>query len=167
MPARAPVGGCPYMSKGMEMAQMKSETTEVIINPRQSGYDPTRALTEPPLIRFVLIALSLLFLGLFLFVPLAVVFVTALEKGIQAYGQAVLEKDALSAIRLTLLTTIFSVVLNTVFGVASAWAITRFQFPGKNLLITWNVPMKLNRIIRKFCAASVGQFFMRASEKEA
>ena len=115
---------------------MSNENQEVIIDPRRAGYDPTRALTEPPVIRFILIALSLLFLGLFLFVPLTVVFATALEKGIQAYGQAVLEKDALSAIRLTLLTTFISVVLNTVFGVASAWAITRFQFPGKNLLIT-------------------------------
>jgi sulfate transport system permease protein len=87
-------------------------------------------------IRFILITLSLLFLGLFLFLPLAIVFATALEKGIQAYGQAVLERDALSAIRLTLLTTFVSVVLNTFFGLASAWAITRFQFPGKNLLIT-------------------------------
>ena len=115
---------------------MSNETQDVIINPSQSGYDPTRELTEPPVVRFILIALSLLFLCLFLFVPLAVVFATALEKGIQAYGQAVLERDALSAIRLTLLTAFFSVVLNTLFGVASAWAITRFQFPGKNLLIT-------------------------------
>ena len=109
---------------------------EVVIDPRRSGYDPGRALTEPPAVKWVLVGTALLYLGFFLLVPLAVVFGTALEKGFQVYLQVILDPDALSAIRLTLLTTAFAVVLNTVFGLASAWAITRFQFPGKNLLVT-------------------------------
>jgi sulfate transport system permease protein len=99
-------------------------------------------------VRWILIAVGLLFLAFFLLVPLAVVFVTAFEKGIGYYFQSVKDPDALSAIRLTLITAAFSVVLNTLFGVAAAWAVTRFRFPFKNLLITIiDIPFTVSPVI--------------------
>ena len=98
--------------------------------------DPARALTEPRWVRWLLISLAVLFIGLFLLLPLAQVFTAALAKGVQYYLNAVTEPTAFAAVRLTLITAFFSVIFNTLFGLASAWAITKFQFPGKNLLIT-------------------------------
>jgi sulfate/thiosulfate transport system permease protein len=98
--------------------------------------DPARSLTEPRWVRWVLISLAFLFITLFLLVPLAQVFAAALSKGLQYYLDAVREPVALAAIQLTLLAAFFSVIFNTLFGLASAWAITKFQFRGKNLLIT-------------------------------
>ncbi len=96
----------------------------------------TRNLTEPRWVRWALITVALLFIGLFLLVPLTEVFVSALDKGIAYYFEAIREPAALSAIKLTLITAFCSVFFNSIFGLASAWAITKFQFPGKNLLIT-------------------------------
>ena len=98
--------------------------------------DPERALTEPRWVRWSLITIALLFIALFLLVPLAEVFTSALDKGIAYYFEAVREPAALSAIKLTLIAAFFSVIFNSIFGLASAWAITKFRFPGKNLLIT-------------------------------
>lgn len=98
--------------------------------------DPSRSLTEPRWVRWTLIAAALLFMALFLLVPLAQVFASALDKGISFYYDSIRDPDALSAIRLTLLAAFVSVLFNTVFGVASAWAIAKFRFPGKNLLLT-------------------------------
>ena len=92
--------------------------------------------TESPLVRWVLIGLSLLFMGLFLVLPLAAVATEALRKGIGAYLEALREPDAWAAIRLTLLTAAISVPLNLVFGVAAAWAIAKFDFRGKAILTT-------------------------------
>jgi sulfate transport system permease protein len=75
------------------------------------------------------------FLTLFLFVPLALVFTEALRKGLQVYAEAITEENALSAIKLTLTVTAISVPLNAVFGVAAAWAIAKFSFKGKSLLL--------------------------------
>ncbi|HUO56898.1 MAG TPA: sulfate ABC transporter permease subunit CysW [bacterium] len=111
------------------------ETLIVTLQSQQIG-EPARALTEPRWIRWALIVLALLFIGFFLFLPLAQVFTAALEKGAGYYFEAIREPAALSAIKLTLITAFFSVVFNSVFGLASAWAITKFRFPGKNLLIT-------------------------------
>jgi sulfate transport system permease protein len=94
----------------------------------------TSALREPALVRVVLIGVALLFLVLFVLVPLAAVFSQALEKGPAAYLRAVLQPEALAAIRLTLLCAAVAVPLNVVFGVAAAWAIARYEFPGKQLL---------------------------------
>ena len=91
---------------------------------------------DPAPVRWLLIAVALLFLGLMLFVPLAAVFWEALRKGGDAYLTALTEPDALSAIRLTLLTAAIAVPCNLVFGVAAAWAIAKFEFRGKNILIT-------------------------------
>src|SRR5512134_3685855 len=93
-------------------------------------------MTEPLLLRWTLTGAALLFLGVFLFVPLASVFAQALEKGAGVYLSALREPDALSAIRLTLLTAAIAVPLNLVFGVAAAWAVAKFDFRGKNVLVT-------------------------------
>src|SRR5512146_168374 len=85
-------------------------------------------LTEPALVRWGLTAAVLLFLALFLFVPLVSVFVQALDKGLGPYFAAIVEPDALSAIKLTLLAAAISVPLNLVFGVAAAWAVAKFDF---------------------------------------
>jgi sulfate transport system permease protein len=94
------------------------------------------ALSEPRWLRITLIGLTLLFLGLLLVLPLTTVFLQAFSKGMQVYLQAVREPAALAAIRLTLLVAAISVPLNAVFGVAAAWAIAKFDFRGKSLLVT-------------------------------
>jgi sulfate transport system permease protein len=95
-----------------------------------------RLATEPWPIRLLFILLTLAFLGLFLGLPLAAVFAQAFSSGQVAYFEALKDPDTLSAIRLTLLTAAVSVPLNVVFGVAAAWAIAKFEFRGKNLLLT-------------------------------
>jgi len=82
----------------------------------------------------VLILLALVFLTLFLLLPLATVFVEALRQGLGPYLEAIKEPEALSAIRLTLLVAVIAVPMNLVFGIAAAWAMTRFEFRGKALL---------------------------------
>lgn len=96
----------------------------------------TRATTEPAIVRWALTGIILAFLSLFLLLPLAAVFAQALEKGVATYLDSLREPDALAAIRLTLLTAAIAVPLNLVFGVAAAWAIAKFDFVGKYLLIT-------------------------------
>jgi sulfate transport system permease protein len=91
---------------------------------------------EPLWVRWTLVAVTIGFLSLFLFVPLAAVFAEALRKGVGAYLASFRDPVALSAIRLTLLTAAIAVPANMVFGLAAAWAIAKFEFPGKSLLIT-------------------------------
>lgn len=86
--------------------------------------------------RWLLIAIALAFVGLFLVLPLAAVFAQAFERGFRAYLTALQEPDALAAIRLTLLTAGLVVPLNLIFGIAASWAIAKFEFRGKSLLIT-------------------------------
>ncbi|HEX4232694.1 MAG TPA: sulfate ABC transporter permease subunit CysW [Caldimonas sp.] len=106
------------------------------------------ATTEPVWVRRALIAVALLFLALFLFVPLVAVFAEALKKGISVYLAAIGEPDAVSAIRLTLIAAAISVPLNLVFGIAAAWAIAKFDFHGKNLLLTLiDLPFSVSPII--------------------
>jgi sulfate transport system permease protein len=107
-----------------------------------------RATTEPVVVRWLLISVALAFLVMFLFVPLIAVFVQALQKGIIVYLDALRHPDALAAIRLTLLTAAIAVPLNLIFGVAAAWAITKFEFVGKSLLITLiDVPFAVSPVI--------------------
>ncbi|MHB8111458.1 MAG: sulfate ABC transporter permease subunit CysW [Syntrophorhabdaceae bacterium] len=107
-----------------------------------------KELTEPRIVRWMLTGLAILFLGLLLFVPLAAVFSQALEKGIAFYLSALREPDAMAAIKLTLLTALISVPLNLVFGVIAAWAIAKFQFPGKNFLITLiDLPFSVSPVV--------------------
>ena len=84
----------------------------------------------------VLISIMLVYLSIFLLVPLIFIFVKAFEKGASVYLAAITESDALAAIRLTLLVAVIAVPLNTVFGIAAAWLITKFQFKGKQLLLS-------------------------------
>jgi sulfate transport system permease protein len=107
-----------------------------------------RVLSEPAAVRWTLIAVALVFLGLVLFVPLAAVFAEAFRKGVTAYFAAFTEPDALAAIKLTLLTAAIAVPANLVFGVAAAWAIAKFEFRGKNLLITLiDLPFAVSPVI--------------------
>jgi sulfate transport system permease protein len=106
------------------------------------------ALQDPSWVRYILIGLSLLFIGLFLIVPLAMVLIEAFAKGWSAYASSLTHPDTLSAIRLTLMTAAIAVPLTTVFGVSAAWAIARFEFRGKNLLITLiDLPFSVSPVI--------------------
>ena len=95
-----------------------------------------RATSEPVLVKLLLTAVAVGFLALFLVLPLVAVFAQALEKGWAAYFAALREPMALSALKLTLLTAGVAVPLNLLFGVAAAWAIAKFEFAGKNVLVT-------------------------------
>lgn len=113
-----------------------------------SGHHRFDATGEAPWVRYTLIAVAVLFLTLFLFVPLASVFYEALRKGVQTYWEALVEPDALAAIQLTLTVAAIAVPLNVVFGVAAAWAIAKFDFRGKNLLITLiDLPFSVSPVI--------------------
>ncbi len=105
-------------------------------------------ITEPALVRWGLTAVALVFLALFLVLPLAAVFSQAFEKGLGVYLAALKEPDALSSVKLTLITAAVTVPLNLVFGVTAAWAIAKFTFPGKNLLITLiDLPFSVSPVI--------------------
>lgn len=107
-----------------------------------------RAISEPAWIRWLLIGGALTYLGLFLFVPLAAVFTEALRKGLAVYLAAFDEPDALSAIKLTFIAAAIAVPLNLVFGVAAAWAIAKFEFKGKSVLITLiDLPFAVSPVI--------------------
>jgi sulfate/thiosulfate transport system permease protein len=109
---------------------------------------PVQATTERPWVRWSLITVAVIFLGLFLFLPLAIVFSSALEKGFSVYLAALYEPDAMAAIRLTLIAAGISVPLNMIFGIAAAWAIGKFDFVGKSLLITLiDLPFSVSPIV--------------------
>lgn len=103
---------------------------------------------ESPLVRRLLIAAAFLYLTLFLFIPLVAVFGEALKKGFAVYVGALLNEDALAAIQLTLLVAGIAVPLNALFGIAAAWAIAKFEFVGKQLLITLiDMPLAVSPVI--------------------
>src|ERR1700690_2652050 len=105
-------------------------------------------LSEPRWVRWIVIGISLLFVVMFLAVPLVLVFVKAFEKGIEAYFTAITTPDALAAIKLTLLTAAIAVPLNVVFGISAAWLIAKFDFPGKNVLTTLiDLPFTVSPVI--------------------
>jgi len=107
-----------------------------------------RPTTEPLAVRLLLVGVALAFLALFLVVPLVAVFQQALEKGLAAYLAAVREPDALSALRLTLLTAAIAVPANLLFGLAASWAIARFDFPGRSFLLTLiDLPFAISPVI--------------------
>jgi sulfate transport system permease protein len=106
------------------------------------------ATTEAPWVRVALIGAALAFLTLFLFVPLATVFFEAFKKGWGVYLAAITEPDARSAIALTLVAAAISVPMNLVFGISAAWAIAKFDFRGKNLLLTLiDLPFSVSPVI--------------------
>jgi sulfate transport system permease protein len=103
---------------------------------------------EPDWVRYLLIAVALLFMALFLVVPLVAVFTEALKSGWDTYKDAILDDDALSAIKLTLIAAGISVPLNLVFGVAASWAIAKFDFRGKSVLLTLiDLPFSVSPVI--------------------
>ncbi len=106
------------------------------------------ARTESPLIRRSLIGLALLFLGFFIFLPLAVVFTGALKKGLGVYLSSLTNPDTLAAIQLTLLAAVIAVPLNLIFGIAASWVITKFDFRGKSFLLTLiDLPLSVSPVI--------------------
>lgn len=109
---------------------------------------PLRHLSESKRVQWILIGLTLLYFAAFLFLPLVSVFFEAFRKGAQAYVAAIKEPTALAAVKLTLATSLIVVPLNIIFGVAAAWAITRFRFQGKTLLITLiDLPFSVSPVI--------------------
>jgi sulfate transport system permease protein len=107
-----------------------------------------RALDEPRWVRWLLIGVAMAFLGFFLLVPLALVFHEAFKGGMATYLASVKEPVALAAVRLTLLVAAITVPVNLLFGLAAAWAISKFRFRGKNLLITMiDLPFSVSPVI--------------------
>lgn len=108
----------------------------------------TQTTTERPAVRWLLTGIALAFLGLMLIVPLIAVFAKALESGVALYLKAIVEPDALAAVRLTLMTVAFAVPLNALFGLAAAWAIAKFEFTGKSFFITLiDLPFAVSPVI--------------------
>lgn len=105
-------------------------------------------ITEPGPVRWALIGIAMLFLTLIVLLPLASVFVEAFKKGIGVYFDSITEPDALSALKLTLIVALIAVPVNTIFGIAAAWAISKFRFRGKNILITLiDLPFAVSPVI--------------------
>lgn len=105
-------------------------------------------LTEPRYVRWLLIGLALLFLTLFLILPLVAVFTEAFKQGAEVFAASIAEPETLSAVKLTLLVAAISVPLNVTFGVAAAWAIAKFSFRGKNVLLTLiDLPFAVSPVI--------------------
>ncbi|MBF0504183.1 MAG: sulfate ABC transporter permease subunit CysW [Candidatus Omnitrophica bacterium] len=106
------------------------------------------ARTESPVVRRSLIGIALLYLVLFIFFPLFIVFASALQKGIAVYFNSLINPETLAAIKLTVLTALIAVPLNLVFGVAASWAIAKFDFRGKNFLLTLiDLPLSVSPVI--------------------
>ncbi len=118
-----------------------------------SGHGPRQppaggSLSEPPWVRWLLIGTAVVFLGSLLVLPLAVVLVEAVRHGLSVFAAALRDSDAQAAIRLTLIAAGAALLLNTIFGIAIAWAVTRFAFPGKALLLTiLDLPVAVSPVI--------------------
>lgn len=111
-------------------------------------YESRTATADPLWVKWTLIAVALAFFSLFLLLPLLTVFIEAFAKGWNVYANAIVEEDARSAIKLTLIAAVIAVPLNLVFGVAAAWAIAKFEFRGKQLLLTLiDLPFSVSPVI--------------------
>ena len=118
--------------------------------PKARRFEPNvgPVVLEPLWVRTVLITIALLFLTAFLIVPLVAVFAEAFKKGWEAYIAAIIDPDAISAIKLTLITAVIAVPLNLVFGVAASWCIAKFEFRGKSILLTLiDLPFSVSPVI--------------------
>ena len=126
-----------------------SVSVGTLVSHRNKPADAARAVrSEPAIVRWTVIAIALLFLSVFLVLPLATVFQQAFSRGIGAYFAALAHPDALAAIRLTLMVAAISVALNLVFGLIAAWAIAKFDFSGKSVLITLiDLPFSVSPVI--------------------
>jgi sulfate/thiosulfate transport system permease protein len=115
---------------------------------RAARFEASPAASDSPLVKWIVIAISLTFFASFLLLPLVAVFVEAFKKGWEVYVKAIVEPDALSAMRLTLLAAAFAVPLNVIFGIAAAWAIAKHDFRGKQFLITLiDLPFSVSPVI--------------------
>ena len=122
------------------MAQIRSKSAN-----RSAG---SSVLTEPRVVKILLVSTAMIFLGLFLVLPLVVVFSEAFKKGVDVYLASIREPDAAAAIWLTLTAAAIAVPLNLIFGVAAAWAIAKFDFPGKSFLTTLiDLPFSVSPVI--------------------
>ena len=129
------------------MAAAPSTDTEALRR-SASRIQSQRGTEEPPLIKWTLIALALVFSAVFLLLPLVNVFAQAFSKGLLVYWNSLTEPDSWSAIRLTLTVAAISVPLNVLFGVAAAWAIAKFEFRGKSLLTTLiDLPFSVSPVV--------------------
>jgi sulfate transport system permease protein len=133
---------------------MSGATATVLATPAGHGgsvsirYEDSSATREPTWIKWTLISISLAFFAFFLLLPLFAVFAEALRKGWDAYFAALVEPDALSSIKLTLIAAGIAVPLNLVFGVTAAWSIAKFQFRGKQFLITLiDLPFSVSPVV--------------------
>ncbi|ENO90927.1 sulfate ABC transporter inner membrane subunit CysW [Thauera sp. 28] len=114
----------------------------------QTRFEARAATRETPLVKWLILGTALSFFAIFLLMPLIAVFVEALRKGWETYVSALVDPDALSALRLTLLAAAIAVPLNLVFGVCAAWAIAKFEFRGKHFLITLiDLPFSVSPVI--------------------
>src|ERR1700692_2304232 len=103
---------------------------------------------DPPAVRIVLITIALVFVALFIFIPVIAVFTEALRNGLGAYFAAIVDPEARAAIRLTLMTAAIAVPLNVAFGIAASWVIARFDFPCKQALLTLiDLPFSVSPVI--------------------
>lgn len=122
--------------------------TAVVAQTAQHADVRPKHLNESRGVRITLIAIALLFVGLVVVLPMLTVIVQAFKKGWDTYAEAISDPDAISALRLTLTVALVAVPLNTLFGAAAAWAITKFTFRGKNLLITLiDLPFAVSPVI--------------------
>ena len=133
----------------MALAESPDDLTppEILI-PRRETSRAVGVSTELFFVQLILIVTALAFLGVFIVLPLTIVFTQAFAKGVPAYIEALTDPDAIAAIRLTLIVAAASVALNLFFGVAAAWAITKFRFPGKTLLLTLiDLPFSVSPVV--------------------
>src|SRR4051812_46724646 len=133
------------------MAELLAPAVDVSIGLAPApGHRPLKVVTvtEAWPIRALLIGLAFAFLGLFVVLPIASVFIEAFAKGVGPYLAKLSEADSIAAIKLTLLTAAIAVPLNVVFGVAAAWLISKYRFPGKSLLITLiDLPFSVSPVV--------------------
>lgn len=114
----------------------------------QTRFELNRATREPLWVKYTILTLALGFFALFLVLPLIAVFYEALRQGVGVYWQAIIDPDALSAIKLTLLAALISLPLNLAFGIAAAWGITKFDFKGKHFLLTLiDLPFSISPVV--------------------
>ncbi|MCR6656183.1 MAG: sulfate ABC transporter permease subunit CysW [Opitutus sp.] len=127
---------------------MASAIASTLSSHSGSAQSAPRATHDPRWVRWLLTTVALLFLAFFLLLPLAAVFTEALRRGVGAYFAAFGDPDALASIKLTLITAAIAVPANTLFGVAAAWVIAKFHFPGKSILITLiDLPFAVSPVI--------------------
>jgi sulfate transport system permease protein len=115
---------------------------------RESVFEKRAATRDPTWVKWAILGIALSFFAIFIFLPLVAVFVEAFRKGWTTYYRALIEPDALSAIRLTLMAAAIAVPLNVIFGISAAWAIAKYQFRGKQLLTTLiDLPFSVSPVV--------------------